>query len=199
MSAGTPLRVLTVTNMYPTPSLPMSGIPVAEQVASLRKRGLAVDVLFINGVEEGNRAYWDGFGRVRDAVRGGDYDLIHAHYVFSGITAFGQSLPPRRGRALPVVLTQHGIETQRGWTAPVCKWTSRRVTRTIATSAACARRAGLARRRRDSMRRRHGSLLSGARFGGPARACVSARRFARSLCGDAAAGEAAGSDRGRRT
>ena len=64
MSAGTPLRVLTVTNMYPTPSLPMSGIPVAEQVASLRKRGLAVDVLFINGVEEGNRAYWDGFGRV---------------------------------------------------------------------------------------------------------------------------------------
>lgn len=128
------LRVLTVTNMYPTPAYPMFGIFVAEQVASLRRRGLDVDVLFVNGKEGGRQAYLRGFGRVRGAVARGAYDLVHAHYVFSGIMAFGQGQLPFGRRPLPIVLTQHGIETQRGWTAPLCRWTSRRVDRTIATS-----------------------------------------------------------------
>jgi glycosyltransferase involved in cell wall biosynthesis len=119
--------------MWPTPRIPMGGIFVREQVDSLRKRGLEIDVLFVNGVEEGKGAYLAGFGEVRRAVGAGAYDLIHAHYVFSGILAMAQS-NPLTGRGLPVVLTQHGIETQRGWTAPLCRWTSRRVDRTIATS-----------------------------------------------------------------
>lgn len=129
-----PLRILTVTNMWPTPKIPMGGIFVAEQVASLRKRGLQVDVLFVNGVEEGQQAYLRGFGRVRAAVKTAPYDLIHAHYVFSGILALGQAIAPWDQRRLPILLTQHGIETQRGWTAPLCRWTSKRVDRTIATS-----------------------------------------------------------------
>jgi len=132
-----PLRVLVVTNMYPTPAEPMAGIFVAEQVESLRRRGLQVDVLFING-RAGWAEYARGFGRVRRAVEEGDYDLIHAHYVFSGIMALAQ-------RRVPVVLTHHGIEAQRGWTAPLCRWASRRVARTIATS----RRVAQALGRRD--------------------------------------------------
>lgn len=127
------LRVLTVTNMYPTPTAPMSGIFVEEQVASLRKRGLAVDVLLVNGVEEGWGAYLRGFGSVRRALQRGHYDLVHAHYVFSGDLLIGQRLIPGV-RTPPVVLTQHGPETQIGWTPPLCRWTSRRVTRSIATS-----------------------------------------------------------------
>jgi glycosyltransferase involved in cell wall biosynthesis len=135
MNAGAaPLRVLTLTNMWPTPKIPMGGIFVREQVDSLRRRGLEVDVLFVNGVEEGKTAYLGGFGKVRQAVQGGRYDLIHAHYVFSGMMALGQARPLTREKRIPVVLTQHGIETQRGWTAPLCRWTSRRVDRTIATS-----------------------------------------------------------------
>jgi glycosyltransferase involved in cell wall biosynthesis len=111
----------------------MGGIFVREQVESLRKRGLEIDVLFVNGVEDGKAAYLAGFGEVRRKVAAGNYDLIHAHYVFSGILAMAQSNPVTRG-GLPIVLTQHGIETQRGWTAPLCRWTSRRVDRTIATS-----------------------------------------------------------------
>jgi glycosyltransferase involved in cell wall biosynthesis len=130
---GAPLRVLTLTNMWPTPRIPMGGIFVREQVESLRKRGLDIDVLFVNGVEEGKGAYLRGFGEVRRAVAASNYDLIHAHYVFSGMLAMGQA-NPISGRGLPIVLTQHGIETQRGWTAPLCRWTSRRVDRTIATS-----------------------------------------------------------------
>lgn len=128
-----PLRILTLTNMWPTPRIPMGGIFVREQVDSLRKRGLEIDVLFVNGVEEGKGAYLAGFGKVRRKVAEGSYDLIHAHYVFSGILALTQSNPFTRS-GLPIVLTQHGIETQRGWTAPLCRWTSRRVDRTIATS-----------------------------------------------------------------
>lgn len=137
------LRILTVTNMYPTPKHPMLGIFVAEQVASLRRRGLDVDVLFVNGKEEGKLAYARGFGRVRRAVAARPYDLIHAHYVFSGIMALGQTLMPFSRARLPIVLTQHGIETQRGWTAPLSRWTSRRVNRTIATSARVQEALGL--------------------------------------------------------
>lgn len=129
-----PMRVLTLTNMWPTPRIPMGGIFVREQVDSLRKRGLDIDVLFVNGVEEGKAAYLRGFGLVREAVGRSRYDLIHAHYVFSGMLAMGQAAPFARSGRLPIVLTQHGIETQRGWTAPLCRWTSRRVDRTIATS-----------------------------------------------------------------
>jgi len=132
-SRGGDLRILTVTNMYPTPTAPMLGIFVEEQVISLRRRGLRVDVLLVNGVEEGWGAYFRGFGNIRRILQKERYDLIHAHYVFSGDLLISQRLIP--GVHLPpVVLTQHGPETQIGWTPPLCRWTSRRVTRTIATS-----------------------------------------------------------------
>lgn len=136
------LRILTVTNMYPTPTAPMSGIFVEEQVMSLRRRGLAVDVLLVNGVEEGIGAYVRGFWRIRRTLQREQYDLVHAHYVFSGDLLIGQRLIPGV-RVPPVVLTQHGPETQIGWTPPLCRWTSRRVTRTIATSRRVAQALGL--------------------------------------------------------
>jgi glycosyltransferase involved in cell wall biosynthesis len=119
--------------MWPTPDAPMAGIFVAEQVGSLRRRGIPVDVLFVNGAA-GRTRYLTGIPGVRRAVVSGVYDLIHAHYVFSGVMVLAaQAVRP--GRRLPIVLTQHGIEAQVGWTAPLCRWTSRRVTATIATSA----------------------------------------------------------------
>ncbi len=123
-----PLRILVVTNMWPTPAQPMAGIFVAEQVASLRRRGLELDVLFLNGGQS-KLEYWRGIGRLRRALATARYDLIHAHYVFSGLVA----LIGRKSR-VPILLTHHGIETQRSWTAPVCRWTSRRVERTLVTS-----------------------------------------------------------------
>jgi len=127
------LSVLVVTNMWPSAETPMSGIFVAEQVSALRQLGLEVDVLFIDG-RRSRTEYLRGLSRVRRAVAGRHYDLIHAHYVFSGLVALGQQVRPPQGRPLPVLLTHHGIETQVGWTAPLCRWTSRRVDRTIVTS-----------------------------------------------------------------
>ncbi len=125
------LRVLVITNMYPTADRPTLGTFVAEQVASLQQRGLSLDVLFVDG-PAGKLNYARGLADVRRVVREAPYDLIHAHYVFSAMLALaGTALARRR---LPIVVTQHGIEAQRGWTAPVCRWTSRRTACTIATS-----------------------------------------------------------------
>lgn len=43
------MKVLVVTNMYPTKKYPLLGIFVKEQVNSLLKEGIDIDVLFING------------------------------------------------------------------------------------------------------------------------------------------------------
>lgn len=138
-------RVLVVTNMWPSSAAPMAGIFVAEQVDSLARHGIHADVLYIDGATGGWRAYLAGFGRVRGMLHRSRYDLIHAHYVFSGVMALGGAALAHQ-RHVPVVVTQHGIETQVGWTAPLCRWTSRWAAATIATS----RRVQAALRRPDA-------------------------------------------------
>jgi glycosyltransferase involved in cell wall biosynthesis len=135
MSTHSQLRILFVTNMYPAPARPIHGTFVAEQAASLRRRGAAVDVLFVDGPAD-RMNYLRGIGELHTMLRTRSYDLIHAHYVFSGLIA-------RTQWRLPIVLTHHGIEAQQGWTAPLCRLTSRLVDRTIATSPAVARGLGL--------------------------------------------------------
>lgn len=143
------LRILVVTNMWPNPLAPMSGIFVAEQAAALEQCGNAVDILFLDGINRGMRAYAEGFGRVRRALEAERYDILHAHYVFSGLAAAGGALAARPSRRPPIVLTHHGIETQMGWTAPLCRLSSRLVTRTIATS----------ERVRDALRRPDAAII----------------------------------------
>jgi len=124
------LRVLVLTNMYPSPTRPIHGTFVAEQVDSLRQRGLHIDVLFVDGPAS-RWNYLRGVGQLRRILRT-PYDLIHAHYVFCGVIALMQ-------RRLPVVVTHHGIEAQIGWTAPLCRAVSRAAQATIATSTRVAR------------------------------------------------------------
>ena len=130
------LRVLTVTNLCPAPpDRPTLGTFVAEQVASLRKRGLDVDVLFVDGPAN-TWNYLRGPAELWASLRRKRYDLIHAHYVFTGLIA-------RLQWRLPLVVTQHGIEAQQGWTAPLCRLSSRLADATIVTSPAVAAGLGL--------------------------------------------------------
>lgn len=126
------LRVLVMTNMYPTPQHPAFGTFVADQVEALRRRGLEMDVLFINP-RESKWNYARGPFLLRRHLARNHYDLIHAHYVFCGLIAATQ-------RRLPVVLTHHGIEVLAGWTAPLSRLASRLTQATIVTSPAMARR-----------------------------------------------------------
>ncbi len=130
-----PLRVLTVTNMWPTAAAPQFGIFVKRQVEEVRRMGLDVDVLFVNG-RESRANYVRGFGELRRALRRRRYDVVHADYVFSGLIARAQL-------RCPIVLAHHGIEVLRSWQAPLCWITSRVVDAVIVRSDQMRERLGL--------------------------------------------------------
>jgi teichuronic acid biosynthesis glycosyltransferase TuaC len=107
------MRILVVTNMYPRPEAPSHGVFVGDQVASLRRLGVDVDVFFMNG--RGNRLnYLWAYPRLWNVLRKNRYDVIHAHYVFSGLVARGQW-------GTPVVLTHHGPEVFMTYERHFCK------------------------------------------------------------------------------
>jgi glycosyltransferase involved in cell wall biosynthesis len=104
---GGGMKVLVVTNMYPTQDKPAFGVFVQEQVEALRKEGVEIDVLFVDGSRSKLNYIW-GFFRFWGRLLKRRYDLIHAHYIFSGIIARAQFL-------YPVVLTHHGLEAFMTW------------------------------------------------------------------------------------
>ncbi|MBM4430298.1 MAG: glycosyltransferase family 4 protein, partial [Chloroflexi bacterium] len=118
--------VLVVTNMYPDAQNPNFGTFVQEQVEGLRLRGLDMDVLVVGGKRQ-RLSYVGGAQRFLHHISQRRYDLIHAHYVFSGLIA-------RLQYRCPVLLTHHGIEVLRGWTAPLCWVISRCVEGVIVMS-----------------------------------------------------------------
>ena len=67
----------------------------------MRRQGIAVDVLFIDGARQ-TIQYLLAFPRLWRALRRHDYDLVHAHHPLSGLVARAQL-------CCPVVLTQHGF------------------------------------------------------------------------------------------
>jgi len=114
------MRVLTVTNMYPTGANPQFGIFVKEQVQSIRALGHDVDVLFVNGRDGRLRrkGYALGVPQLWRQLRRSEYDVVHAHYVFTGLVA-------RCQWGTPLVLTHHGIEVQDGLQGKLCRWSRR--------------------------------------------------------------------------
>ncbi len=94
------LSVLVVTNMYPDAENPDFGTFVQEQVEGLRARGVDVDVLIVGGKRR-KLSYVGGLIRFRRRMHERRYDVIHAHYVFSGIIA-------RLQWRSPLVVSFHG-------------------------------------------------------------------------------------------
>jgi glycosyltransferase involved in cell wall biosynthesis len=97
--SGFQVRVLVVTNMYPSRERPALGPFVRDQVEALRRRGdLEVELFaFAPGPKELVRAA----GRLRRRFRGRRFDVVHAHF---GLTAW----PALLARLGPVVVTLHG-------------------------------------------------------------------------------------------
>jgi len=106
-------RVLVVTNMYPDAENPDFGTFVQEQVEGLRARGLQVDVLVVGGKRRAS-SYIDGTRRFWRQLRTQRYDVVHAHYVFSGIVA---RLQFRR----PLLVSFHGAAEMEGWVGLLCR------------------------------------------------------------------------------
>jgi teichuronic acid biosynthesis glycosyltransferase TuaC len=121
-----PLRVLVCTNLYPTEDDPAFGTFVRDEVEALRRLGLWVDVLFVNG----KRSRWNYAGaplRLWWRLARRRYDVLHAHYGLTGLITLLQW-------CLPVVVTFHGDEVALGWPAQVSRWLRDRVDAVIVTS-----------------------------------------------------------------
>jgi glycosyltransferase involved in cell wall biosynthesis/thymidylate kinase len=97
-----PLKVLFLTNMYPTREMPSFGTFVQDQAEALRREGAEIDVLLVNGRKNRINYLW-GIWRFWKQILTHDYDVIHAHYFYSGFIARLQNM-------LPIVLTHHGPE-----------------------------------------------------------------------------------------
>jgi glycosyltransferase involved in cell wall biosynthesis len=101
------MRVLVLTNMYPSDEKPAYGVFVRDQVEDLRKLGVEVKVLAFAGYNG-----WVSYARatlaLRSELRSSPFDLIHAHYGLSGAVALAQF-------RVPLVTTFHGSDTYIWW------------------------------------------------------------------------------------
>jgi len=108
------MRILAITNMYPSAAFPGQGVFVHQQVMGLRSIGLDVRVLFVDRRRDGPMAYHRLNREVPRAVAGFEPDAIHVMY--GGIMA---DQIARRQHFRPVVVTFHGSdllgENLSGW------------------------------------------------------------------------------------
>ncbi len=97
------MRVLFVTNHYPTDETPGNSPCIEQQQRAIQRLGHDVDVLFING-EQTKLNYLKAMWRIFWVVQvENQYDLIHAHYGYCGIVA-------RMHFRCPVVVTFRGSD-----------------------------------------------------------------------------------------
>ena len=82
------MKVLHITNNFPTKQYPVFGIFVKEQIESLTNLGVENEVFFINGRELGRKAYWSSIKKLRKKLKNSDYDILHCHHSFSALILF---------------------------------------------------------------------------------------------------------------
>ena len=129
------MKILVVTHMYPSREHPEHGIFVQQQVASLIREGVDIDVLHVD-TKKSKWLYLWGFVPLQKQVLTHRYDLVHAHYVFAGVVARSQF-------RFPLVLTHHGDEAFYSWQAPLCRLMSRLADKTIVVTEAIKKSIGL--------------------------------------------------------
>lgn len=74
------MRVLALTNFYPTPRHPTSGTFVEQQVVGLRRSGLDVEVMLVDRYERGMRSYFTMGAELRSRIKQFRPDVVHAMY-----------------------------------------------------------------------------------------------------------------------
>jgi glycosyltransferase involved in cell wall biosynthesis len=99
------MRILAVTNLYPTAETPALGTWVEQQIKGLRSAGLDVDVLYINRLATGPGTYLTVRRRVRERIQEFDPDVVHVMY--GGVMA---DIVTRAVKDRPTVVTFHGSD-----------------------------------------------------------------------------------------
>ena len=76
------MKILHVTNAYPLEDNPGYGVFIKEQIDALNKVSILNAVLFINARERGKLEYLRAVRRIAEVAP--EFDLIHAHHLYSG-------------------------------------------------------------------------------------------------------------------
>src|SRR5437763_12231494 len=106
------MRVLVVTNLWPTPEAPARGGFVRDQVESLSAiDGLDVEV-FTFGI--GSREYLRAARDIRKRYRDERFDVVHAQYGLCG-------WPALAARNAPHVVTFHGTDLAHHYAGPLSR------------------------------------------------------------------------------
>lgn len=119
------MRVLVIMNFGADPATPQRGRWVIDQVEALREGGLDVELF---SFRPGKDQYLPATRKIRQLVRRGDYDLVHAHYGLAGWCA-------QVAGARPLVVTFHGTDVRHRIVGPL----SRALTRKVALVAGASR------------------------------------------------------------
>src|SRR3954447_22339270 len=136
------MRVLVVTNLWPTPEAPGRGGFVKDQVEALQAiEGLAVE-LFTFGL--GSRAYLRAAAAIRARYRNERFAVVHAHYGLCGWSALA-------ARHAPHVVTFHGTDLAHRYAGPLSRALARITTLPAPVSASLARAALPATRGRQAI------------------------------------------------
>ena len=99
------MKILAITNMFPTPERPGSGVFVEQQVASLLSSGLDVRVMFLDRRSLGPSVYYSIAAMLRREIAEFAPDLIHVMY--GGVMA--DQVTKQRGLPATIV-TFHGSD-----------------------------------------------------------------------------------------
>lgn len=126
-AADKTMKILVVTNLYPTPERPFTCPFVKEQVESMREcyPDLMIDVHVI----EGDRPRWAYLREVLllpAVVKKGRYDIVHAHF---GLTLVSTLLV-----GVPIVITFHGSDLLMNPTKHVSRLLALRASKVIVVS-----------------------------------------------------------------
>ena len=78
------MKVLIVTAMYPKPENSAFGSFIRTQVESLRRAGVEVEPLFLQGRSR-KWSYLKGIFQLHQRLAKGSFDLVHAHYGLAGM------------------------------------------------------------------------------------------------------------------
>jgi glycosyltransferase involved in cell wall biosynthesis len=96
------MRVLIVSNMYPTRERPEFGVFVRDQLEALaRIEGVEPELYVFEG--GGIKAYRKAVGPLKKHLRERSYDVVHAHYGLTGWVA-------QKAGAKPLLVTLHGTD-----------------------------------------------------------------------------------------
>jgi glycosyltransferase involved in cell wall biosynthesis len=74
------MRILAVTNMYPTAQDPTLGTFVEQQVHGLKQIGVIVEILLVDRIQKGMTAYFSIGRELRAAMADFEPDIVHSMY-----------------------------------------------------------------------------------------------------------------------